>query len=109
LTMRGGLLWGKKVRVSGSATAEAIASDLATGAGSRAHREALAPLQTAIGRLTTALFGREPKLDESALSESLGEAPRILRRLRLENLWIVKKVKNLTQSAGELGNRAWSR
>ena len=71
--------------------------------------EALAPLQTAIGRFTTALFGREPKLDETALSESLGEAPRILRRLRLENLWIVKKVKNLTQSAGELGNRAWSR
>jgi len=109
LTTRGGLLKGKKVRVSGSATAEAIAHELATGAGSLAHRQALEPLQTAISRFTTALFGREPKLDETALSESLGDAPRILRRLKLENLWLVKKIKSLTQSAGELGNRAWSR
>ncbi len=42
LTTRGGFLYGKKVRVSGSATAEAIAGALATGAGSSGHRQALA-------------------------------------------------------------------
>jgi hypothetical protein len=109
LTMRGGFLWGKKVRVSGSATSEAVAAELGTGRGSSAHRSALEPLQTALGRFTTALFGREPKLEETALTESLSEAPGILRRLRLENLWLVKKLRSLTQSAGELGNRAWSR
>jgi hypothetical protein len=109
LTVRGGFLRGKKVRVSGSATAEAIANELATGAGSSGHRQALEPLQTALSRFTTALFGREPKLDETTLTVSLGDAPGILRRLKLENLWLVKKIKNLTQTAGELGNRAWSR
>jgi hypothetical protein len=43
------------------------------------------------------------------LTDSLADAPRILRRLKLENLWLVKKHKGLTQTAGELGNRAWSR
>ena len=109
LTVRGGFLYGKKVRVSGSATAEAIADELATGAGSNGHRQALEPLQTALSRFTTALFGREPKLDETTLTVSLGDAPSMLRRLKLENLWLVKKIKNLTQTAGDLGNRAWSR
>jgi hypothetical protein len=109
LTVRGGFLYGKKVRVSGSATAEAIADELATGAGSSGHRQALEPLQTALSRFTAALFGREPKLDETTLTVSLGDAPSVLRRLKLENLWLVRKIKNLTQTAGDLGNRAWSR
>ena len=109
LTTRGGFLWGKKVRVSGSATAEDVARELATGAGSAAHRAALEHLQTALRCFTAALFGREIKLDDVALSQALDEAPGVVRRLKLENLWVVKKVKSLTQSAGELGNRAWSR
>ena len=109
LTTRGGFLYGKKVRVSGSATAEAIAGELATGAGSSGHRQALQQLQTALTCFTTALFGREPKLDDAALTVSLGDAPGIVRRLKLENIWIVKKLKNMKHSAGELGNRAWSR
>ena len=109
LTTRGGFLMGKKVRISGSATSEDIARDLATGAGSSAHRQALDTLQTALSRFTTALFGREPKLDETALTESMGEVPGVVRRLKLENLWLVKKVKGMTQAAGALGDRAWSR
>ena len=109
LTTRGGFLYGKKVRISGSATAEAIAKALATGAGSSGHRQALQQLQTALTCFTTALFGREPKLDETALTVSLGDAPGIVRRLKGENLWIVRKVRDMKHSAGELGNRAWSR
>jgi hypothetical protein len=109
LTTRGGFLYGKKVRVSGSATAEAIAGALASGAGSSGHRQALQQLQTAIACFTSALFGREPKLDDTALSVSLGDAPGIVRQLKLENIWIVKKIKNMRHAAGELGNRAWSR
>jgi hypothetical protein len=109
LTTRGGFLYGKKVRVSGSATAEAIAGELATGAGSSGHRQTLQQLQTALTCFTTALFGREPKLDDAALTVSLGDAPGIVRRLKLENIWIVKKIKSMRHAAGELGNRAWSR
>ncbi len=109
LTTRGGLLWGKKVRVSGSATAEAIAGQLATGAGSHAHRAVLEHLQTAIGRFTTALFGREPTLDDALLTESISDAPGHVRQLKRDNWWIVKKIAHMTKAAGELGNRAWSR
>jgi len=109
LTTRGGFLYGKKVRVSGSATAEAIAGALASGAGSSGHRQTLQQLQTALACFTTALFGREAKLDDAALTVSLGDAPGIVRQLKLENIWIVKKIRNMRHAAGELGNRAWSR
>jgi len=109
LTTRGGFLYGKKVRVSGAATAEAIAGELATGAGSSRHRQALQQLQTALTCFTTALFGREPKLDDAALTVSMGDAPGIVRQLKLENVWIVRKVRDMKHAAGELGHRAWSR
>jgi hypothetical protein len=109
LTTRGGFLYGKKVRVSGAATAEAIAGELATGSGSSRHRQALQQLETALMSFTTALFGREPRLDDTALTVSLGDASGILRQVKLENLWIVKKVRGMRHAAGEMGNRAWSR
>ena len=66
-------------------------------------------MQTALARFTTAQFGRDDKLDDTTLGESLTDGFRILRRLKLENLWVAKKIKGMTQLATELGNRAWSR
>ena len=109
LVMRGGLLRGKKALVSGSATADALARALAAEGGSSAHRQALEEVQLAIARFTTALFGRDEKLDDTELGESLSDSFRVVRRLKLENLWLVKKYKGLTQFATEVGNRAWSR
>ena len=109
LPIRAGWILGRKVLVSGAATPEALSRELATGRGSAAHRDALEALKTAIARFTTSLFGRDAKMDESALTESINDAPRVVRRLRLENLWLVKKIKALRQSAGGVGTRAWSR
>ena len=109
LVMRGGLLRGKKALVSGSATADAVARALATEGGSSGHRQALEEVQLALARFTTALFGRDEKLDDTALGESLSDSFRVVRRLKLENLWLVKKYKGMTQFATEVGNRAWSR
>jgi hypothetical protein len=108
LLLRGGAFFAKKACVSGSATADAVARDLASGNGSAAHRHCLEQLQTALSRFTAALFGREPKLDETALTESMNEAPAMMRRLKLENIWIVKKIKSMGQVGG-LRDRAWSR
>ncbi len=109
LLMRGGWLRGKRVLVSGSATPDAVARTLAADVPSSGHRQALEELHTALARLTTAQFGRDDTLDAAALGESLTNGFRILRRLKLENLWVAKKVKSMTQLATELGNRAWSR
>jgi len=111
LLMRGGLLRGKRVWVSGSATASALAYELAStdSAASVGHQQCLETLQAALARFTTAQFGRDEKLDEVALSESLTDGFAVLRRLKFENLWVVRKLKGVTQFAVELGNRAWSR
>jgi hypothetical protein len=39
----------------------------------------------------------------------LTDSFRVVRRLKLENRWVVKKIKGVTELAVELGNRAWSR
>ncbi|MEO8259398.1 MAG: hypothetical protein ABI868_18770 [Acidobacteriota bacterium] len=109
LVMRGGLLRGRKALVSGSATAETVARALAAGGGSSGHRQALEEIQVALARFTTALFGRDEKIDETALGESLSDGFRVVRRLKVENLWLLKKYKGVTQFATEVGNRAWSR
>ncbi len=102
-------LLGKRVRVSGAATAESLANALSSTKGSSAHRQALERLNSAIATFTAALFGRDAKLDDTALSAALAEGPGILRQLKRENLWVVRKFKDMTQAAGQLGNRAWSR
>jgi hypothetical protein len=109
LLMRGGWLRGKRVLVSGSATTETVGQALATGGGSGRHQQALGELHTALARFTTAQFGRDDKLDDTALGESLTDGFRVVRRLKLENLWVAKKIKGITGLAAELGNRAWSR
>jgi hypothetical protein len=109
LLMRGGWLRGKRVLVSGSATTEALGRALAAGGSSAGHQQALGELQTALARFTTAQFGRDEKLDDTALGESLTDGLRVVRRLKLENLWVVKKLKGFRAFTAELGNRAWSR
>jgi hypothetical protein len=109
LLMRGGWLRGKRVLVSGSATTDAIARKLSTTDGSTGHRQALETLLAGLGTLTGAQFGRDGKLDEVALTETLRSSAGCLRQLRFENLWLVRKLKGLTHVAAEIGNRAWSR
>jgi hypothetical protein len=109
LMMRGGWLRGKKILVSGSATTDAVGRELSTEEGNLGHRQALEAIQTGLSSLTAAQFGRDGKLDEPALAEVLNASGPALRRLRFEHLWIVRKLKGMTQVAVELGNRAWSR
>jgi hypothetical protein len=111
LFMRGGLLRGRKVLVSGSATASAIARELVKSNGSAGarHQQCLEQLQTGLTRFTAAQFGREDKLDDVALTESVREGLSAIGRLTFENRWVVRKLKDATNLAVELGNRAWSR
>ncbi|PWT82526.1 MAG: hypothetical protein C5B57_08555 [Blastocatellia bacterium] len=107
--VRGGWLWGKKILVSGAATAETIARELSSPVTARGRRRSLEVLQTAVASFTAAQFGRDEKLDDTGLAQSLGAAAVVVRRLRFEHLWLVKKINNATEFAVELGNRAWSR
>jgi hypothetical protein len=110
LLLRGGWLRGKKVLVSGSATAAALDGALASDvAGSAKHREALSALQSAIGLFTAAQFGREPALEAGPLGQAVLDGSNALRRLQFENIWMMRKLKRLTVWGAELRERAWSR
>jgi len=62
----------------------------------------------ALSALTVATFKREGALDDSALDEALGITKHLLRRMKFEQLWFMKRLA--TRRAGtELDNRAWSR
>ncbi len=106
---RGGFLLTKRAFISGSATAAGVADELRGGRGSAAHRLALERIEGALARFTAAAFGRGETPDETALAESIGEASSVVRRLTIENTWVVKKAKGLTHAAGELGYRTWAR
>lgn len=109
LLVRGGWLRGKKVLVSGAATAGALDREIAASRGSVAHRQGLEQLKAALLRFTAARFGREQAPDEAAFSEALADARRGTARLRLENRWVMRKARTITTAATELGDRAWSR
>ena len=107
--MRSGWLWGKKILVSGAATADALDRELAAPRGNMAHRLALEQLATALARFTAVQFGREQPIDDTAFSGALADARLALKRVLTENRWVVKKFRGMTRLATELGNRAWSR
>jgi hypothetical protein len=109
LLMLGGWLRGKRILVSGSATTEALGQAVSTAGEGGGHQQALGELHAALARFTTARFGRDDKLDDAALGESLTDSFRVVRRLKLENFWVVKKIRGVRAFAVEVGNRAWSR
>ena len=73
-----------------------------------AHIARLESVSRALASLTAATFSRDGALDEPALDEALATAKTVLRRMKFEQLWFMKKLA--TRRAGtELDNRVWSR
>jgi hypothetical protein len=48
-------------------------------------------------------------VDDQVFDDALATAVRALRRLQIENVWIVKKARALRASTAGLGHRVWSR
>ena len=109
LSMRGGFLWTRRVLVSGSATAEGVSHEAASASTGSARRECLTGLRTALARFTGAQFSREGTFDDLALDEGMADALGALRRLAIEQLWPVRKLRGLTVFGMAVGSRAWSR
>ena len=53
-------------------------------------------------------FSREGTLDDSALDEALATSRRVLRRMKFEQFWFMKRLA-ARRAGTELDNRAWSR
>jgi hypothetical protein len=108
LILKAGWPRGKRIAVSGAVTPQTIVRTLARPGGTAANGARLETLSQALATLTAATFSREGTLDDSALDQALATAKQVLRRMKFEQLWFMKRLA--TRRAGtELDNRAWSR
>jgi hypothetical protein len=99
---------GKRIAVSGAVTPQTIARELALGTADARRSKLFESLGRALAAFTVAHFGRDGKLDEGALDESLGTAKDVLNRARLEQLWIMKQIA-ARRALAPLESRVWSR
>lgn len=110
LIVRGGWPKARRIAVSGSITAQSVARDRVRRAGTAGF--AAAPLyeslEQALATLTAAQYGRGGTLDDSALDEALATGHSVLKRARLDQTWVMKRLAaRRIERQGDA--RAWSR
>ena len=101
----------KQVVVSGSSTAATIAREAArrsTNGGAKRVQE-LETLQQALSRFTAAQYGRDGSFDDVALDESLDSGFQLLRRLKLEQTWPMRRFMRRHAPVAAMGTKVWSR
>src|SRR5262249_23132830 len=112
LMMRTGFPKRKRVRVSGSATAATVGRELKrmSNNGGAARAQELELLGQSLSRFTAAQYSRNGSLDDSALDESLDSGFQILRRLKLEHTWPMRRFAARRGAApAAAGTKVWSR
>jgi hypothetical protein len=98
---------GKQIAVSGSITQRSIGSAIAQPTNGRRAGE-LESLGDALTRFTVAEYGRGGKLDDGALDESLAAGRQLLKRLQMEQIWIVRRLRG-RKAVEKPEGRVWSR
>jgi hypothetical protein len=108
LILKAGWPRGRRIAVSGAVTPQSIGRERALGAANARRAELLESLARALTTFTIAHFGREGALDDAALDEALATAKKVLGRVKLDHLWIMKRLA-AWRAGSALDNRAWSR
>jgi hypothetical protein len=100
----------RRIAVSGSITPQVIAAELARSEPKPnvRRRALLESLEQAISTLTASSFGREAPLDDSALDAVLATGCDALRRVRIQQIWLMKRLA-ARRAGTAMDNRAWSR
>jgi hypothetical protein len=103
----------RQIAVSGATTARQLTDAIARS--SNGHRPGeLESIQEALARFTVAQYGRpvdgsgSAPFDDSALDESLQAGQQVLRRLRIEQLWIMQRLGR-SRKPPAVETRVWSR
>src|SRR5580765_7535435 len=108
IALRKGLLGRRRALVSTATTPRTISRSLAStnGHAPNARTEAmLRDFEESLAVLGRARYGREGKLDGSALDTALDNGVAALRKLRTARTWPMRMLGSLTRSATEIG---WS-
>jgi hypothetical protein len=110
LIVRAGWPRARRVAVSGAITAQSVGRDRLRRAGTAGF--AAAPLyeslEQALSAFTAAQYGRNGTLDDTALDEALATGGQVLKRARLDQTWVMKRLAaRRVERQGD--TRAWSR
>ncbi|MBZ5556344.1 MAG: hypothetical protein LAO77_03610 [Acidobacteriia bacterium] len=109
LILRAGWPNGKRIAVSGAMTQGAITRRLARAAGNGGARaQRLETLGEALTTMTAVQYGREARMDDTALDAALASGEAVLGRLKFEQTWIMKRLA-ARRVASQGDTRAWSR
>jgi hypothetical protein len=106
--VRTGWPQGKRIAVSGSITPQEVAREIARGDAPASRAAMLESLEQALARFTVAQYGREAARDDAALDDSLAAGLRVLRKLKVEQLPVMKRLAK-RRVISEVDTRAWSR
>ena len=111
LNVRGRGLRGTKVTLPAWVTPNVITQELQRPSAGTTPQPptVLDQLKEVLSRLTAAQYGRENALDDQVLDDALDTAFSVLRQLKIENVWVVKKVRALRRAKADVADRAWSR
>src|SRR5438093_758544 len=108
LVRTGGWPRRKTVAVSGAVTARSMARERARGLGNARRETLLESLDQGIAQFTAAQYSRSETLDAAALDEALAAGRAAVRRIMLEQTWVMKKF-GPRRPPREVEARAWSR
>ncbi len=111
LVLRTGWPKGKTIAVSGAVTSGTAMRELARGNGDAKRGVMLDSLVQALSALTVAQYGRaEAKIDDATLDSALDTAFQVLKRMRREQMWMMKRLAAWRGgAAAPVETRAWSR
>jgi hypothetical protein len=108
LVLKAGWPRGKRIAVSGAVTPQTVARHIARPGQTPAVIALLESISTAIAAFTAATFNREAKLNDSALDEGLATAKQVTRKMKIQQLWIMKRLA-ARRALTPLESRVWSR
>ena len=98
----------KRIAISGAVTTRSLATETKRGLGTAQRAALLESLHDAMAQLTAVQYGRDGKPADNALDEALAAGRAALKRVRLEQTWIMKKFGRRPPPR-EVEARAWSR
>jgi hypothetical protein len=108
LILKAGWPRGKRIAVSGAVTPQTAARHIARPGQTPAVIALLESVSAAIAAFTAASFNREGKLDDGALDEGLATAKQVTRKMKVQQLWIMKRLA-ARRALTPLESRVWSR
>jgi hypothetical protein len=108
LILKAGWPRGKRIAVSGAVTPQTAARHIARPGQTPAVIALLESVSAAIAAFTAASFNREGKLDDGALDEGLATARQVTRKMKVQQLWIMKWLA-ARRALTPLESRVWSR